>query len=109
MTESDCATLVGKLFAAFPQAKGTDATLVVYIEALKPLPRVGALRDAIDSLIRTERFIPSIAALREEYRRFADRHAPPGLPEPEISDEQRRENLRKIRELAEQVGREVEQ
>lgn len=109
MKESDCAVLVAKLFAAFPAMKANRETIAVYVDALAGLPSSAALNDAVNELIRTERFTPSVAAVREEYQRYVDRHSPRGLPEPELTEDQRRENLAKLREIAAGIGREVQE
>lgn len=100
MKRSEAAAEIQRLFAAFPR-EVQDATLAVYIEALAKLRSPGALREAVTALIETERWLPTIAAVREEYQRHVDKHMPRALPEPDLTPEQKRENARRARELVE--------
>lgn len=108
MKQSEAALIVAKLLAAFPSSKANEATVRVYVDALAPFPSAECLLAAVDSLIRTARFLPTVSEVASEYRSYAPTFAPRALPEPELTPEERRENARRMRELADSIGRKVE-
>lgn len=93
MIQSECQVQVGRLIAAFPSSKATDATAREYVGSLAKLRYSEALRDSVDALIATERWLPTIAQVREEYDRHRDKYLPLALPEPDVTPEQQQKNL----------------
>lgn len=63
MKKSEAAQLVTELIAAFPHSKVTEATSAVYEKHLADLS-AEACRRAIDRLVGTAKFFPSIAEIR---------------------------------------------
>ena len=63
MKESEAAKLVSILMAAFPAGKGNDQTAMVYEAELVDLDAELASR-AIRRMLRTSKFLPSIAEIR---------------------------------------------
>jgi hypothetical protein len=109
LNRSAAEVAVAKLMAAYPREWFDEATVAVYVDAVEKLRSPEAIADAVNALIRSEPKLPSIALLCEEYRRNADRYAPKALPEPELTDEDRAENVRRIRELATSIGRSADE
>ena len=64
MQKSECASLVMMLLASFPHSRATEATSAVYEEMLLDLD-FGVAKQAVQRLIGTETFLPTIAAIRE--------------------------------------------
>lgn len=64
MTPLERAQIVGILAAAYPGARLTEATLVLYEAMLADLDEKLA-RDAVGRLIATSKFLPTIAEIRE--------------------------------------------
>lgn len=106
MTVAEAQMLVAQVAAAFPRewSYAGEATNEIYVERLRRLPRFEAARDAVESLIDTEARLPTISKIREEYLRYVDRYLPRGLPEPEISPEERRLNRERLAALAAAIG-----
>ena len=77
MKKSECAQIVAMLFAAYPQSKGSESTSAVYEEHLADLD-FAATKAAIGRLLKSSKFLPTIAEIREERARYAP--APPALP-----------------------------
>lgn len=98
MTEAQATILAATLAAAFPRdwAFVGEATNAVYVEKIAKLDRFEAARDAIDELIESELRLPPIALIRETYKQAWGRYSPPALPEPEITEEEREKNLRRM-------------
>jgi hypothetical protein len=63
--KSESAQLVMMLMAAFPHTKATPATSAVYEESLADLDFAVA-RKAVARLLKTVKFLPTIAEIREE-------------------------------------------
>jgi hypothetical protein len=107
MTAAQAQAAAARLFAAWPSqwARTVDkeATNAVYCAAFQELRTVPQLDEAIATLIRTEEYLPSIARVLDEYRRLRDRHAPPALPEPELTPQERAANIERMRRLAKAV------
>lgn len=89
MNQSACMTQVGRLFAAFPSSKASESTATVYVETLVALQYEEALRDAVDELVASERWLPTISLVRETYTRHRDKYLPPALAPVEMSDSER--------------------
>lgn len=64
MKASESAKLVMMLMAAFPNGKTSEATSKVYEEMLADLD-FAAARRAVTNLIRTAKFLPTVAEIRE--------------------------------------------
>ena len=103
MNESEAQELAAMLFAAFPRdwqyVDNKGATNAVYVQQFQQLRNPDALSAAISSLAATETRLPTIAAVRDEYRRLRDRYEPAALPEPELTEEQVRANLHRVKTL----------
>lgn len=108
MKHSDAVDAVARLRAAFPAARFDEANVLAYAEELAALASPAALADAVRALIRTEDRLPSIAKIREEYRRYVDRYAPPALGEPDLTPAEVALNAKRARELAARIGRTIE-
>lgn len=105
MKQADAQRLVAKLFAAFPFRK-TDLTAAVYLERMLQLEQPEA-HTAVEKLIDNWERLPTIADLHQAYRleRERTRAAVPALGPARLSPEERAENLRRLRELAEGLKR----
>lgn len=105
MTAQEAASIIAILSAAYPWIEVREDTAAVYVEALAPL-RYDVARRAAGTLIETSSRFPSVSEIRGVYRRLATspEFAQPALEEPSLTPEQRRENLAKIRELADRIG-----
>jgi adenine-specific DNA methylase len=101
MNGSEALAQIARLQAAYPKPQ-PDSTLAFYAEELTKLDSPAVLAAAVQKVIETERLWPSIATLRAAYfqERKLAQHQRPALPEPELTREQRDENLRRLRELA---------
>jgi hypothetical protein len=108
MRPEEAQTLVAALVGAYPRERIDAANVEMYRMMIERLGSEGAARDAIFALIETEPRFPSIAQIREEYRRYVDRYAAPALPEPDISEVERALNLKRIRALQERITREID-
>lgn len=64
MTEVQVKKLVAVLLASFPNAKATDETIGAYVRMLADLDYTAASA-AVERLLATSRFLPSIAEIRE--------------------------------------------
>lgn len=64
MTDSECQKIVAVLMAAFPNAKSTSATTTVYERMLRDQEYV-VTNAAVERLLATSRFMPTIAEIRE--------------------------------------------
>src|SRR5437867_2710279 len=64
MRVSEARALVAKLAAAYPGREFPESTEALYVEMLRDLPFAEGLR-AVNGLIATSRFLPTIAEIRE--------------------------------------------
>lgn len=105
MKQSQAATLVGMLQAAYPRAWTGEATTVLYMEFIGLLHNAEAARLAVRGLIEERHVLPTIADIRREYMAVMSRpeFRPKELPEPELTSEQRQENVRRMRALLDRV------
>lgn len=106
MTRQQAARLVAAISAAHPRTKVPDETVAVYAKLLEDIPYpVG--EEAVTTVLREVAFWPSVAEIRDECRRIQQRirDQRPGLPQPDVSPQQRAENLERIKELAGTFGR----
>ena len=76
MNDIEAAHLIAILAAAFPSANVNGKTVEIYVENLKDLEYEQG-RDAVDSIIRTSDWFPSIAALRREILAIGGYLCPP--------------------------------
>lgn len=68
MTLAESTALAAKLFAAFAFHRDQDeATVAVYAQMLAELPDASLGLEAVDACIRGNRYLPSIADIREQY------------------------------------------
>lgn len=101
MKESEALRLITRLAAAFPRDRIPEASLKLYAEMFLGR-RQEVLAAAVEQLAKTERHFPPIATIREEYdRHWTPEHAE--LPEPELTEEEKQENLVRVRELLDSV------
>lgn len=108
MTKAEAIDLLGVLAAAYPRQELSNATTALYVDRLQR-ERYEPARDAIESLVDSSRWFPAISEIRDEIARYRDRYAPKALEEPELTEEERQENLRRIRDLASRIGRSVDE
>jgi len=100
MKESDALAQVARLFTAFPASKADVGNAKAYAEQLVRLRHPEALAEAVDSLIRSERWLPPISAILDEYNRYKYRHEPPAIEvHSEVTEDERRDNLKRIHAL----------
>lgn len=99
MKESEAAGLVARLLAAFPHPRVEPLTAEVYAEAIGELRSYDAALDAVNACIKDCRMLPRVAEVLDHYDRVKDRYAPKALPMPEMTEEERLENLERLREL----------
>ena len=78
MTQIQIAKLVAVLLAAYPGSKATDATSAVYERMLADLDHAAA-EAAIDRLIGTAKFLPTVAEIREAALAIYAGEVRPGL------------------------------
>jgi len=71
MNERQAIEVVGTLLAAFPSARVNEATVALYRRKMAPLDYETAMR-AVDRCVDTERFFPSLAAIKEAYVAIED-------------------------------------
>ena len=110
MTEAAATALAGILIASYPRERLDPANVAAYKAFLGELRSEEGAREAVMALIRTEDRLPSIARIRRAYATWQATHpVENALPEPEISEEDRRENLNWIRNLTARIGRPVSQ
>jgi hypothetical protein len=96
--------------AAFPTVRIGQATSSLYARKLRRYDFDVALR-AVDELLDVAERWPSPATVRKAIESVLQRERDErlrlrALEEPELAPEQREENLRRVRELAEGIGRE---
>jgi hypothetical protein len=102
---SDAMTVVAKLNAAWGE-RMSEATLTVYVERVELLENPAAAMVAVNLMIDGGgEFVPPVGRIIGEYRAVMQRpeFKPGELSEPELTEEQRRENVARMRALAEQV------
>lgn len=104
MNDRDARGLVLYLNAAFPSPAMSDATFALYTAEIALFADAQAAQEAITIVVREERWMPTIAAIREAYkscaRRSAERRAHErGLEEPPPDPE----NLARARQLLERL------
>lgn len=100
MKESEALEQVARLFSAYPSSKADASNARAYGEQLVILMYPLALRDSVDCLIRTERWLPSIAAILDEYSRHRGKYVPRALLPPDLSEEDQTRNIRRVRALS---------
>lgn len=66
-SREDVALALAPMFALFPYANITEATVAAYVEHLIDIPLEG-LRDAIRTATETCEFLPTVAHIRSAYR-----------------------------------------
>lgn len=98
MTQDEATALAAKLLAAYPYKK-SELTAAVYVERFLTLDYDSA-REAVNDLIDTAVDLPAVARVREQHdavlrRKRMDRLA---LSEPDLTDEQTQENIRRANE-----------
>lgn len=102
MTNQEAKAVVAQL-AAFYRERIPAATFDLWAEELEHKRSYPAAMDAVRALSREQDRMPPLSILLDEYQRHVDKHAPPALPEPELTPEQVKDNLRKARVLLAQV------
>lgn len=104
MTESQALTLLAALTAAYPKHPFTPETAAVYATQIRDFDADVAGR-AVESLIQTSMWFPSIAEIFDEYRRFwQSRPQQRELEQRQPTPEERAETAARMRALAENFG-----
>lgn len=105
MTESEATVVLAALAAAWPRDWSfvDPMTKDIYRKRIVAMPRRRAAEAAVNLLIDSEERLPSVAKIRDAYRRYHDQFAPPALPEPDLTDDDVARNRRRIRALAAHV------
>jgi hypothetical protein len=67
-------TILRQLFAAYPNSQATPETIAVYVRILSDIPPAD-LQTVVDQAVATNKFLPTIAELRDAYHslQHADR------------------------------------
>lgn len=107
MNESEATVVIAGLAAAWPRdwAFVDPLTKDIYLKRIVAMPRVQAAEAAVNSLIDTAVRLPTVAELREEYRRHHDRFSPPALEEPDLDDDAKARNVRRMRTMTDHLSR----
>jgi len=66
MAVSDAKAIVQQLVAAYPNAKVSEQTVVVYLRMLQDIP-ADELQTVVDQCIAQHKFIPTVAEIRDMY------------------------------------------
>ncbi len=108
MTDAEAKALYAKLVLAFPAARREEGTEKVYVEALVPWTNSDRGLMAVTDVIhahRDARTLPTIAVLNDAYSDLRDKFQVPvpQLEEPELTEKEREENVRRIEELMRDV------
>jgi hypothetical protein len=104
MTQAQALGLLGALRAAFPRWRFDEESAAIYTQSLLDLDAEIATK-AVHSLVLSSHSFPSIAEIREEFKRFWDtRERPRELERPELTAEEREMLAAKMRGLVERLG-----
>ena len=103
MTDADAERLLGILIAAYPRQRLDEANVAVYSRYLGYLGTPDAAHEAVEWLIRHEPRFPTIAEIQDAYDRVRGKYAPKQLDEAPLTDRQRQENLKRIRDLSARI------
>lgn len=105
MTPEQAAKLAATILAAWP-GRRENLTAAIYIKHLLPLDHTRATT-AVDELVTSSQFLPPVADVLEAERRVRERErqARPALREPDLTDEQMAENVKRANELLRKIGR----
>lgn len=111
MSPQESARLVGVISAAYPHRPVGPETVKVYATLMQDLEYPTASR-AVAECVKASKFPPSVAEIREAYAHIAaDEKRARALPMPylpEISETERQENLKLVREYAQKIGLKIE-
>lgn len=102
MTNAEAVAIVAEL-SAYYRERIPSETLLLWAAEIERLPHYSAAQDAVRSLAREHDRMPPLSLLLDEYRRFHEHHQPLALDEPELTAEERAENVRKAKALTELV------
>lgn len=113
MTRERAEALLLVLRAAFVRPEWDEATKALYISELTQLDDAEAADAAVRLLVRTVRFRPTIAEILTEYKTLARRNSEAradahGLPLPDISEADRRRNLKQLATLRKRLEKGLE-
>lgn len=103
MTPNESEAAVTLLFAAYPDRHRSHDTKEVYARHLQRLASYERTATVIDGLVSHSSWLPPISVIEEAYRAHIRSHPQPALPEPELTEAERREGLRRIRALTEML------
>ncbi len=108
MTTHEADDLLLALRAAFATPHWDEATKDLYRSELQRL-NVESASTAIKAIIRSATWRPTIAEILTEYRAAERRRldAIPALGMPDLTSAERIENVRRIHELQQSIGREI--
>ncbi len=112
MEQDEAAMLTAKLLAAWPGQR-ENLTAAVYIEQLQPFRHDLAL-EAINELIRNERWLPTVAAVLDQYHLTGDRIRErarlntTAIDLPDIPEAERQTNLQLAAEWLGRIGKSIQ-
>ena len=97
------------LRASLPQSKVEfdDELKEIWFRMLQDLP-AAAYSKAVYEILRTSKFFPSIAEIREVARKFKDKEHLKELPIQTISPERQANNINRIGAIIKNLGRKME-
>jgi hypothetical protein len=104
MTQAQALGLLGALRAAFPRWRFDEESAAIYTQSMLDLDVDVATR-AVQSLVMTSHSFPTIAEIREEFKRFWEtRERPRELERPEPTTEEREKLAVQMRGLVQSLG-----
>jgi hypothetical protein len=103
MTHAEAVQVVTRLFAAFPDRHRPPDTKAIYVEHVEKLNDHQTALAVVASLESSASWLPTIATVEESYREYRRAHPLPALPEPELTPQERSENVRKMHVLLDQI------
>jgi hypothetical protein len=108
VTNQEATALVLRVFDAWPNPDPSAATVGVWVERFEQYRYPGAMKEAIDALIDSSHYRPSLSDVRDSYARHVEPYKPKGLPEPELTEEERETTRRRVREFTNRLSRKFE-
>lgn len=110
MTVEQADLLIREIHASYPSAKFSRENLARYRDVLVGFGSFEAAQAAVKAITETEEWFPSVAIVVREYKSAARRLAEsrPALPGPEVTETERRENLKRLAALTSSIGRSFE-
>ena len=102
MTEAEAGAIVRHLVLAYPWVEIGTETADVYVRYVMGLPDPEAAHDAVVVLVENERYFPSVAQIRTEYKAALKRRKldVPALPDAEVTEAERAANIARVRDMS---------